>query len=701
MKQHMSDTIEKLKHGLYLFSILCLFLVSAVAFYYALSDSTNMTFLSTALGKPKLTLTVSCGAVLLGSFFLFIYRMLSKLSRKTIYLFTILAAFSCIAVQYFLLIYLKPVLRYDHLRVFEQALAIFRTGELSLTDAGGYFGQYPFNIPITLFHYFLLNIIKFFKIPEAYYMLTLQCTYTFFIDLGLFFACRIIHILHSYRAAALFAFLCFLNPAFYFCGAGCYTTTLMLPLLTGNILLLLYGLKEDQPVKKLCYFFLSGAFLVFSCKLRLTVLITLIALAGYLMVHIPNRFTHAVSRKSVCILLLSFGLGAGSCYLGCMALEHTYVKGDYSDTQLPPSYYFMFAANPDTRGTFNEKDHELIVQYPTLKEKNEISKKILKERLLDYGPSGILSLAKHKIALTWSDGTEDYSDFWGTVRNYGRLHSYTAGAYSDFCALYFHMYHVCMLGMLLIFTVSLFGKRCDTPFYIIPLNLLGAFLFHILWESNHIYSLSFLPLILMMAEEGIRLTARKTKDSCPRLSKAPAVLCTGILILILFTGYNAVFQTEFERTEPAIVQDMSTKDEIKPLLSGESITQTFRTDRPFTHVGVKVFNFSGDSNTSLYQMELLDPSGKMMDQRTFWGSEVMNKDYCYLQLGPIFPPGETEYTIRITAKSADMDNNLSFLYYHSKDFDIYPDGHMGGANVNDNSDLTFQVFISTFESFFS
>lgn len=697
----MSDTIEKIKHGLYLFSILCLFLVSAVAFYYALSDNTNMTFLSTALGKPKLTLTVICGSVLLGSFFLFIDRILSKFNKKTLYLFTLLAAFVCIAVQYFLLFHLRPVLRYDHLRVFEQALAMFRTGELSLTDAGGYLGQYPFNIPITLFHYFLLNIIKFFKIPEAYYMLTLQCAYIFFIDLGLLFAYRIIHILHSYQAATLFALLCFFNPVFYFCGAGCYTTTLMLPLLTGNILLLLYGLKEEQPVKKLCYFFLSGVFLVFSCKLRLTMLITLIALIGYLMVHMPNRFTHAVSRKSVCMLVLIFGLGAGSCYLGCMALEHTYVKGDYSDTQLPPSYYFMFAVNPDTRGTFNEQDHELILQYPTLEEKKEISRKILKERLHEHGPSGILSLAKHKIALTWSDGTEDYSDFWGTVRNYGRLHSYTAGAYSDFCALYSHMYHVCMLGMLLIFTVSLFRKRCDTPFYIIPLNLLGAFLFHILWESYRVYSLSFLPLILMMAEEGIRLTACKTQNTNSRLSKVPAALSFGVLALILFTGYGAVLGTELERIEPAVVQDMSTEDEIKPLLSGESITQTFRTDRPFNHVGVKVLNSSGNSNTSCYRIELLDPTGRMMDQRTFYGNETMNKDYCYLTLGPIFPPGETEYTIRITAESADMEHNLSFQYYHSEDFDIYPDGHMEGANAKDHSDLTFQVFIATFGSFFS
>lgn len=700
MKNILSLPIDKIKHGLYLFSILCLLLVSAVAFYHALFDNTNMPFLSDALGDTRLSLTVICGAILLGTFFLLLYRKLSKLSEKALYLITISTALVCMAVQFFLLFHLQPILRYDHLKVFDQALHIFRTGEISLTAASGYFGQYPFNIPITLFHFFVLNFFKFLGIPEASFMIALQCAYVLFIDLGLCFAYRIIHMLHSHQAAALFAFLCFFNPVFYFCGAGCYTTTLMLPLLTGNLLLLMHALKEPKKGKKIFYFFCLGIFMVISCKLRLTMIITLIAFVGYLILHRQNPFTHEVLPKSLCILFLSFTIGAVICYGGSMALEHTYVKGDYSDTQLPPSYYFMFAANPDTRGTFNEQDHEMILQYPTLEQKNEISWKILKERLYAYGPLGILSLADHKIDLTWSDGTEDYSDFWTTVRNYGRLHSFTAGNRSDICALYFHIYHVCMLGMLLIFTVGLLKKRCDTPFYMIPLNLLGAFMFHILWESYCIYSFSFLPLILMLSGEGICLIAKNQKHAFSRISKLPAILCGGLLILIFITNYQTVFQTEFARIEPAVVQDMSGDENMEALLTGECITQTFRTDRPFSHVGVKALNPLGEVNASCYKIELLDSEGNMIDQKTFRGSEVISKDYCYMKLGPIVPPAETEYTIRITAESADETNNLTFLYYHTQNYDIYEDGQMKGLNSDEKTDLTFRVFLSTSGTFF-
>ena len=106
-----------------------------------------------------------------------------------------------------------------------------RTGELSLSANNGYFGLYPFNISIAAFNSVLLRIVSFFRIPERFYLLSVQAIYLFFIDLGIFFSWQIVRMLYSVKHATMFTILCACNPMLYVCIMGLYTTTLMLPLL--------------------------------------------------------------------------------------------------------------------------------------------------------------------------------------------------------------------------------------------------------------------------------------------------------------------------------------------------------------------------------------------------------------------------------------------------------------------------------------
>lgn len=95
-----------------------------------------------------------------------------------------------------------------------------------MTYGEAYFAQYPFNIPITLFNYLVLNIAKLIGIPESGYMLTIQCVYLAGTDLAVFFSYRILRMLRSRNTATLFALLCIINPLMYMYGFACYTTIL-------------------------------------------------------------------------------------------------------------------------------------------------------------------------------------------------------------------------------------------------------------------------------------------------------------------------------------------------------------------------------------------------------------------------------------------------------------------------------------------
>lgn len=729
MKASTLQTIDKGKHGLYLFSIGVLFFLTALAFLHAPASTIHMDFLAAVMPRWALTLLVLALAVVLAFVLLFFYQKLISLPEKTQTLVVGILAALGILLQYALLFTFRATLRYDHLKVFDEALEIFRTGEISMTYGEAYFAQYPFNIPITLFNYLVLNIAKLIGIPESGYMLTIQCVYLAGTDLAVFFSYRILRMLRSRNTATLFALLCIINPLMYMYGFACYTTILMLPFLMGNLLLFFTMLKEKRPKRKIIYAFLLGVAFILGTKIRANLLITLITFAGYLIIHVRNADTFVEKKKQVVFLLLATLIGGGLCYSACMSAEHKYVKGDYTDTQLPPSYYFLFSSKLDSLGSYNEEDHVFIQGFETEEEKNNAAWHALFARLAENGLSGNAFLADYKLSFTWSDGIDDYPEFLHTTDVYGTLHDFLAGSRKDLFALYCHVYHVMTMAALVYAVFLAFRRKCDTPFYCVYLNLLGAMLFHLMWEAGWAYSISFTMLVLLLAAEGMDCFSGKMAESIHQSvdssqadgtfrsdsvsdgtissgasSRYWRILACGALVITLGISViygRSLFTVPFKQMEYAVMQDMSDGEDLQELLTGEVITQTFTTSRSFNHIGCKVLNPLGDANPSSYRIEVLDSDGNVLGSRDLGGSEVLNKDYAYVKFDTVVPVGEETYTIRVTGLSAEPGSALTFLYYNSGNWDIYPEGKMTGLNSGEMSDLTFVVYDSVTKCFFN
>lgn len=686
-----------IKHRLYEISLLILLFLSGLVFFQSVFNFTSMDVFSHMVRPGALALLAVSGAFLLVCLWIFADRMFARLSDRRLMIFTVLAAFIGITIQLGLLLALRPVLRYDHLQVFDGAWEVLQTGSLSLTDRNGYFGSYPFNIAIVLFHSALLRVISTLGISPANSMLALQCAYVFLIDLGIFFAWKIIRILSSRKQAAVFLLVCLCNPVLYVCAAGCYTTTLMIPLLMAVLLLIVVMLKENCPKRKLFFSFLFGVVLVFGAFLRATVLIGAIAFGIYLLIREKDADAVSYSKKQTASLLLAVLVGCVLTGGGYALAKNSLVHEDYRDTQMPPIYYLMFAANPETKGTYSETDYALISSYDTLAEKEKASMEILTERIRTMGLPGVLSLANHKLALTFSDGTEDYRDFLTTSRNYSSLHSLIGGSHNDFFALGCHSFHLAAFGMFLLSLFGAFKKKCDNPRYILYLTLLGGMIFHMLWESYYVYSLGFCMLIYLPAAEEICCLSENSRTGriLPPLGAVSAL----ILFLTAFPLINTLRTTAFDHRECAVVQDMSAGEQL-PLLEGETITQTFRTHRPFNRIGCKVQNPTGGENTSLYRMELLSETGAVITSREVIGMEVPDKDYCYMETPLIQPEGSTAYAIRITPLQTDSSHFLTFTCYNSGYYDLYPEGSMSRSLNEKNTDLTFTVFEAVTGNFF-
>lgn len=699
MKKQKHTFFKTAKQGLYFFSLFLLLFLSLFIYLKSLKDFTSIPRLPKMMGSFSLGLLMFLGSLALIFLLILLHRLFLRLSLKNHRRILLVCSAAAVFLQFGLLFALKPVLRYDHLKVFDEALGVLRTKELSLTAHEGYFGYYPFNIPITLLHAGILKIFTVLGIGESHFMIMLQCFYAIAIDSAVAAAYFIVKKLSNERTALLLLLICLLHPILYVCASGCYTTTLMIPLLMWNLFLIISFLSEKNPRRKIILGILLGAAIVFGVKIRATVLITVIAFAGYLIVHAKNEFTFFENRKQIITLTAAIGIGGVLCFSGLYLAESNYVKGDYSETQLPPAYYFMFAANPEALGHYSESDFEMIIGYDTLAEKKEISKTLLKERLNSFGPSGVLKLAGVKIENTWTDGTEDYADFLTTSRSYRRMHDLIAGNRADLFALYCHMYHLSITGMLIVCIILFFkSKQCSTPYYLILLNLLGGILFHILWESYYVYSISFLPLMLIAASDGLAFLTAQPVFKKQAAAPIGFVLTALSSVFLLLPHTGKLWKQPAGSRSNVIIQDMYDGNDLLPLLKGEAVTQSFRTDKPFDHIAVRVLNSDQENNHSSYVIQLIDEKGNELAMRSFGGSEIPNKDYCYLKFPVIVPDGMQNYTIRIAALDADSKNCLIFPYYQTGNYDIYTEGSMKGLNSNRKSDLNFLVFYVTPEN---
>ena len=84
MSKNFSINWEKIKHILYIISILILLGLSVIVFVQSISNFTLLDHLEDVMNLQNLSLTMLLGAALFISLFLLIGKLLSKLSEKSI-----------------------------------------------------------------------------------------------------------------------------------------------------------------------------------------------------------------------------------------------------------------------------------------------------------------------------------------------------------------------------------------------------------------------------------------------------------------------------------------------------------------------------------------------------------------------------------------------------------------------------------------
>lgn len=589
-----------------------------------------------------------------------------------------------ILLQIGMVLTVRTSLRYDHLKIFDTAAALLDQNTIADTHFKYYFMRYPNNIPLCLLTYFFLKPASALGIPKDAWMELVKLMNLVFMNIGLWCTFRLVCRYFSRKTGLYLLLLTFVNPLWYLLGEMYYTSTISLAFSMGAVWIFDCARRQDIRWKKYLSYLFMGVLLACGYKIRATMIITMAALFLYAVLELKNI---RASREAVSFLAALAGIVLVFGAYG--QIEKKYAGFDPAETGYPAVHWVMMSAQGE--GQFNSADEAYTGSFSTKEERTEADLALLKERLGQMGPKGLFTLFRNKLRIAFSDGTDDYYSLFRTMRETSWIQKYMNGGRSDYLAVYLHGYHGLLTGLLLLSFVfrAFFGKRSRMD--ILAFNICGAYLFYLIWEVDHAYSVPFMLMILAWAAEGMSILEngfQMAQEKLPAVRFLPAVSGAG-LVLVFAGTVLVVHSSGLPVREYAVLQDQETS---RDLVLQTDFVQTFRTGKPFDHVDIWVANWDGAANDSVYDLRILDEEGMVAASGEIIGAEAPCIDAYTVAFEKVVPDREQTYRIEVSLRNPDCGIKTDFLYYQSGAWDMYGDGALYAPEEVPEVDLAFAVY---------
>lgn len=638
------------------------------------------------------------GLFCIGLFWLFVIRLIKRLSEQVVLFISIISGIVLIILQLIFLYHEPCLLRYDALKVFDEALSMLTDASISNQVFDGYFARYTNNYAITLFTYLVLKCFSVTGILAADYhnaLFLMQLVNVLFIDLAFLFGFMLIRSFSGSRAALVYLFFVMTCPLSYVWLPFFYTNSISMVFMTGSIYLSCEIFLHDNRSPLLL---LSAGFLIpIGFYIRATQIIICIALLVFLLIAVKQKPAKPVLLTSVLLLGMLFAIG------GYKIVQNKYTSYD-KDAAFPAVHWIAMGLNEMSGGTFDTLDETYTMGFATAAEKKQADQNLLKERIQTLGAKGITGLYLDKLRLTFADGTGHYPTELGISRSYDRWYQNIYGNNR------FGVQYYTQLTYLLSLLFSLFGagtllfkKDCfGSPAFCIYLSMLGGFLFQMIWEAGTIYSIGYVCLFylgfgfvtpFLMKERKLSNAEDVSNPEKMRrldMEKLLSLGFTSVCLCAVFASITTHVYTSYtqdRRVRLSVNQYLFLADSYEPCAGDMKLTQSFTADMPFDEIYIQAENEKGTSNDSVYRIRLLDSDGTMISTTDLAGNDVISYGLTKLSLH-----SEKEYgNYLLSIERISGEDTLSFLYYNTGNYDAYPDGELTGLKNGKKPDLSFIV----------
>lgn len=348
--------------SLLIFSIFTIYLIFMGSFYW---EGGNTAYLETGTLLRGLEMLAGTGA-LFGMFFLILKRI-RRFDKNRLLAFTAVCGALMVLLQFVFVAAAGTGLRYDSLKVVDEALALFSNQGIGENDLGGYFARYSNNYAVTIMTHWIIKLFRGIGVIRADFSNTvpvLQFVNVIFVDLAFAGSWAMLRKYAGVKPGAVFMLYTALNPLSYVWLPFYYTNTCSMAFAVWGAYLLLgaftgkapQGGKEaeknaERQDGKESLFGANLRSAVWRCaaagvlfavgfEIRATVAIALIAAFITIFCFWQARRRRALFEAACCLLALVAALGITKGIY--QKIEDHYVTFDESDTEFPLTHWIAW-----------------------------------------------------------------------------------------------------------------------------------------------------------------------------------------------------------------------------------------------------------------------------------------------------------------------------------------------------------------------
>lgn len=655
----------------FLYRATCIIMIFlfALTFVLTLGTLSHMPVISAALDGFWKPLFLLSGSILLFLLINKLSKLLLGLSEKKQNRILIIMGCIGIAMQLAFLLVLRPCLQYDALKPVDTAISLLKGIPLPLSDSFEYFSIYPHNLPLTLYIMCIFKIAGLLGIAETDYILVLQLINIVFLDFSLVRLYRLLKRKAGAKVSVLFALLCFVNPLLYYYPIFFYTQVLSIPLFVLLITVFFQVLDADTIKKRAFFGICFGVTVFFAWKIRFFTLITLIALAMYLLFF---QKTVKTSKKAASVTLLSILLSFSCCLTVHSLLMDKYSLSTEKEHAFPVQHWLMMGLQGD--GTFYYVDEDFSKAFLTRQTRTEAETEVIINRLNDLRLNGLIRLWGRKLSITWADGYDDYPSNLVLVKQYSDFNDWISGYRSEFLAAWLHIYNSMSWLLLTICALQLFRKKAPDFIYAICITIVGGMVFHLFWEAGEQYSMPFALLMIAGASMGAdslsHLSEMHIRGNI-KASLSAFIFSFIFMVTALVHGMPGIAGQESDVVQISAVQNLVAGEAIC-LHKDQVLTQTVTCSRPMNTLSLRYKYYGEHKEEALIRLRLLDHSGNIIT------TEHLPLENFFQIFDFTFPKttadkGES-FLIEICGVHIPDGEYVGFAAYNTGNWDTYPAG---------------------------
>lgn len=381
---------------------------------------------------------------------------------------------------------------------------------------GNYYSQHPYQLVITWIFSIAVRVGRLFGATALYSIIVLQCVIFAYTAVLLFQVSLKLTGSHTFSWGVWLVYAMYIGISPWVMIPYSDAAGLLFPI---ALFWLYLGRKQDG--RDILRWLFMGAITAVGFQIKPQTAI--VSIAVWLVVAAELFRENAAGKKRVAKqgAVFAAGLVLATALLGQIIIPACQVPLD-KEKKFGMAHMAMMGLNVERNGVYDGEDALFSTSCATRAERNAGNLRVIRERLAQLGPGGLLHHLGKKTQVNYGDGSfawtcegnffmETYPDRDRVLSPFFKNLFYSDGKYfSGFMTWNDLIWYTLLVGSLGL--VLLLRGEPDMNYVVMALSIVGLTVFELLFEARARYLYTFAPLFVLMGALGWRAWLTQAKD---------------------------------------------------------------------------------------------------------------------------------------------------------------------------------------------